>query len=132
MFGQWCFVDGAVFDGDLRVVDGDPGVVELDPLVAALETALPMPTPTPTVPPRSAKPVRILAETVPHFSFLSAGIPCGALVQRDVPLEGAIPELGAIPARLGALGLLFPLGTTSQNVAGDGDSRPPPCRIGGI
>jgi hypothetical protein len=66
MFGQWWFVDGAAVDG---VVDWDPGVVaagpgvvvELDPLVAALETALPMPTPTPAVPPRTASPTRILA-----------------------------------------------------------------------
>jgi hypothetical protein len=45
MFGRWRFVDGAVFDGEPGVVDGDPGVVvELDLLVAALETALPIPT----------------------------------------------------------------------------------------
>jgi hypothetical protein len=55
MFGQWWPVDG-------RVVDGDRGVVvELDPLVAALETALPIPRPSPTVPPSTAKPTMVFA-----------------------------------------------------------------------
>jgi hypothetical protein len=67
MFGHGWFVDGGV-------LDGEPGVVvEVDPLVAAPETALPTPSPIPTVPPRTPKPRRILANRLLMFSFLSGG-----------------------------------------------------------
>jgi hypothetical protein len=61
-------VPGAVVDGD------DLGmVVELGLLVAALEMAPPTPKPTPTVPPRMAKPTTVLTSGL-FMSFLPTGM----------------------------------------------------------
>jgi hypothetical protein len=62
MLGQWRFVEGVVDGVFAGLVVEDPGVVvDVDPLEAALEMALPAPTPTPMVPPKTARPAITLA-----------------------------------------------------------------------